>query len=148
MNFNHARLIAAKVAENVDLVANLIVYFANIQSAELVDRLCTIAVDPASANMHNMDDIDKDKIADAINNKLNNTIYNIPTSITIKIDNLLMLVNVTGTCIRNGYFANEEKAKEGMYWNAENTASEAFPVYAKYKYDFDCIFNFTDDIWK
>ena len=38
MNINHARLIAAKVANNVDLVANLIVYFANVQSEELVDH--------------------------------------------------------------------------------------------------------------
>lgn len=148
MNFNHARLIATKVVNNVDLVANLIVYFANVQSEELVDRLCTIAVDPESATMHGMDDIDKDKIVIAINKKLNNTVDSIPTSMTIKIDNLLMLVNVTGSCIRNGYFKNEEKAKEGMYWNAEDTVSDYNPVYAKYKYDFDCDFKFTDDIWK
>lgn len=148
MNFNHARLIATKVANNVDLVANLIVYFANVQSEELVDHLCTIAVDPASANMHDMDDIDEHKIADAINKKLNNTIDNISKSIIIKIDNLLMTVNVTGTCIRNGYFRNEEKAKEGMYWNAEDTVSDHNPVYAKYKYDFNCTFDFKDDIWK
>lgn len=148
MNFNHARLIATKVADNVDLVANLIVCFANVQSEELVDHLCTIAVDPVNADMHDMNDIDKDKITDAINKKLNNTIDNIPKSITIKIDNLLMTVNVTGTCIRNGYFRNEEKAKEGMYWNAEDTVSDHNPVYAKYKYDFNCTFDFKDDIWK
>ena len=148
MNFNHASLIATKVANNVDLIANLIVHFANVQSEELVDHLCTIAVDPESANIHGMDDIDKNKIVNAINKKLNNTVDSISKSMTVKIDNLLMLVNVTGTCIRNGYFKNEEKAKTGNYWDAENTASEDFPVYAKYKYDLDCTFKFTDDIWK
>ena len=149
MNINHARLIAAKVANNVDLVANLIVHFANIQSKELVDHLCTMAVDPANADMHNLDDIDKWKIMNGINEKLNGTIDNyINVPFTVSIDNLLMSVNVTGSCIRNGYFKNEEKAKEGMYWNAEDTVSEYFPVYAKYKYNFDCTFKFTDDIWK
>lgn len=148
MNINHARLIATKVADNVDLVANLIVHFANIQSEELVDHLCTIAVDPVSADMHDMDDIDKQKLMDAINEKLNGTIDNITIPFRVSINNLLMLVDVTGSCIRNGYFKNEEKAKEGMYWNAEDTASDHNPVYAKYKYDFDCTFKFTDDIWK
>lgn len=148
MNFNHARLIATKVADNVDLVANLIVYFANVQSEELVDHLCTIAVDPVNADMHDLDDIDKQKLMDAINEKLNGTIDNITIPFRVSIDNLLMLVDVTGSCIRNGYFKNEEKAKEGMYWNAEDTASDHNPVYAKYKYDFDCTFKFTDDIWK
>lgn len=148
MNINHARLIAAKVADNVDLVANLIIHFANVQSEELVDHLCTIAVDPANADIHDLDDIDKRKIMDAINEKLNGTIDNITVPFIVTIDNLLMLVDVTGSCIRNGYFKNEEKAKTGNYWDAENIASEDFPVYAKYKYDFDCTFKFTDDIWK
>ena len=148
MNINHTRLIAAKVVDNVDLIANLIAHFANVQSEELVDHLCTMAVDPANADMHGMDDIDKDKIVNAINKKLNNTVYSIPTSMTVKIDNLLMLVNVTGSCIRNGYFKNEEKVKEGIYWNAEDTVSDHNPIYAKYKYDLDCTFKFTDDIWK
>lgn len=148
MNINHARLIATKVADNVDLVAELIVYFANYQREELIDHLCTSAVDPASANMHDIDDIDEQKIMDAINEKLNGTIDNINIPFKVSVNNLLMSVNVTGSCIRNGYFKNEEKAKQGNYWDAEDTASEAFPVYAKYKYDFDCSFNFTDNIWK
>lgn len=148
MNINHARLIAAKVADNVDLVANLIVHFANVQSEKLVDHLCTIVVDPVNADMHDMDDIDKQKIIGAINEKLNGTIDNITVPFKVSINNLLMLVNVTGSCIRNGYFKNEEKAKTGHYYDAKNTASEDFPVYAKYKDDFNCIFEFTDDIWK
>ena len=149
MNINHARLIAVKVANNVDLVANLIVHFANVESEKLVDNLCTMAVDPANADMHNLDDIDKRKIMDSINEKLDGTIDNyITVPFTVSIDNLLMSVNITGSCIRNGYFKNEEKAKTGNYWDAENTVSEDFPVYAKYKYDFDCTFKFTDDIWK
>ena len=149
MNINHARLIAAKVVDNVDLVANLIVHFADFQSEELVDHLCTMAVDPVNADMHNLDDIDKQKIMDGINEKLDGTIdYYITVPFTVNINNLLMSVNITGSCIRNGYFENEEKAKTGNYWDAENTVSEDFPVYAKYKYDFDCTFEFTDDIWK
>lgn len=149
MNINHARLIAVKVANNVDLVANLIVHFANVESEELVDHLCTMAIDPANADMHNLDDIDKRKIMDSINEKLDGTIDNyITVPFTVSIDNLLMSVNIIGSCIRNGYFKNEEKAKTGNYWDAENTSSEDFPVYAKYKYDFDCTFKFTDDIWK
>ena len=149
MNINHARLIAAKVVDNVDLVANLIVNFANLHSEESVDHLCTMAVDPVNADMHNLDDIDKQKIMDGINKKLDGTIDNyITVTFTIIIDNLLMSVNITGSCIRNGYFKNEEKAKIGNYWDAENTVSEDFPVYAKYKYDLDCTFKFTDHIWK
>lgn len=148
MNINHARLIASKVTNNVDLVANLIVYFANVNSEELVDRLCTMAVDPANADMRNLDDIDNRKLMDAINEKLNGTIDNITVPFKVSINNLLMSVYVTGSCIRNGYFKNEEKAKEGICWNADDIVSDHNPVYAKYKYDFNCTFKFTDDIWK
>lgn len=151
MNINHARIIAAKAIEstnNVDVIAHLIDYLGNNTNDNIVDHLCTLIVDPNNAITHELQDIDNQKIIDIINNDMNNTLIKIITPMTISIDNLLMEVHVKGRCLRKGYFKNEDEAKIGYEWNAEDKPSQHHPLYHEYKYEFNRTFDFNYNIWK